>query len=103
VGDQVDLGGLKLRALLFFRLRVFGNSDTKVAGMLSIKGFADPDFHTFGFGVLNQHAHPSCNLESSPMPSRNLQEGQSAKEDTQTRSHLFPFGTLTDLKRKGNA
>jgi hypothetical protein len=75
VGDQVDLGGIKLRPLLFFALRVLGNADAKVAGMLSIKGFADPDLHTFGFGVFNQHPHPSRDLKGGPVPSRNLQEG----------------------------
>jgi hypothetical protein len=102
VGDQVDLGGIKLRALLFLALRIFGNTLTKVAGMLSIKSFADPDFHSFGFGVFDQHAHPSRNLESSPVPSRNLQEGQSAKEDAQTRPHLFPLETMIGLEPHGN-
>jgi hypothetical protein len=46
VGDQVYFGGVNLRALLLFSLLVFGNTETEVARMFPIKGFADPDFHT---------------------------------------------------------
>jgi len=103
VGEQVYLGGIKLQALLLFRLCILGNTDTKLARMLSVKGFADPDFHTFGFGVLDQHANPGRNLQNRPMPSRNLQEGQSAKENAKTRPHRFPVGMLTRSGPKSNA
>jgi hypothetical protein len=103
VGEEVYLGGIKLRALLLFRLRILGNIDTKLARVLSVKGFADPDFHPFGLGVFDQHANPSGNLQNRPMPSRDLQEGQSAKENAKTRAHRFPVGMLTGSVPKGNA
>jgi hypothetical protein len=103
VGEEVYLGGIKLRALLLFRLRILGNTDTKLARVLSIKGFAHPDFHTFGFGVFDQHANPSRNLPNRPVPPRNLQEGQSAKDNAKTRPHRLPVGMLTGSVRKGNA
>jgi hypothetical protein len=67
--DQVYLGSGKLRALFLFSLLVLGNTETKAARMLSIKGFGDPDFHTFGFGVLDQHSNPSRSLQNRPVTS----------------------------------
>jgi hypothetical protein len=65
--DQVYLGGVNSRALLFFCLLVFGNTETEVARMFPIKGFADPGFHTFGLGVFDQHADPSRSLQNRPV------------------------------------
>jgi hypothetical protein len=75
MGDKVYLGSGKLRALLLFSLLVLGDTETKVAKMLPIKGFGDPDFHTFGFGVLDQHANPSRSLQSCPVTSHQLEYG----------------------------
>jgi hypothetical protein len=69
VRDKVYLGSGKLRALLLFSLPVLGNAEAKAAGMLSIKRFGDPGLHTFGFGVLDQHANPSRSLQNCPMTS----------------------------------
>jgi hypothetical protein len=38
--------------LLLFSLLVLGDTETKAARMLSIKGFADPDFHPSGITKL---------------------------------------------------
>ena len=67
MGDQVYLGGVSLRALLLFCLLVFGNAATKVSRMFPIEGFADPDFHTFGFRIFDQHGQPSSSLQNRPM------------------------------------
>jgi hypothetical protein len=46
---QVNLGRGELRGLLLFCLFVFGDSETKIAGMLAIEGIRDSELNTFGF------------------------------------------------------
>jgi hypothetical protein len=73
MGNQVYLGRGKLRALFLFSLLVLGNTETKAARMVSIKGLGDPDFHPFGFGIFDQHADPSRNLQNCPVTSHYLE------------------------------
>ena len=75
MGDKVYLGTGKLRTLLLFCLLVFGNAETEVSRVFPIKGFADPDFYTFGFGIFEQHAHPGGSLQNRPMTSHQLEYG----------------------------
>jgi len=75
VGNKFYFGGVKQRALILFGLLVLGDTETKAARMLSIEGFADPDFQAFGFGVFDQHANPSRSLQDRPVSSHQLEDG----------------------------
>ena len=66
-GNQVYLGDVNPRALLLFCLLVFGDTETEVARMFPIEGFADPGLHPFGLGVFDQHANPSRSLQNCPV------------------------------------
>src|ERR1700733_5977518 len=84
---QVYLGCVKLCAFLLFRLLFLGNTQTEVARMFSVKRFADPDFHTVGFGIFDQHPNPSCGLQDRPVPTDKLEGGNETQEGSKPGLH----------------
>jgi hypothetical protein len=55
--------------------------------MFSVKRFADPDFHTVGFGIFDQHPNPSCGLQDRPVPTDKLEGGNETQEGSKPGLH----------------